>query len=139
MRVLANFSQPARAWLWLGEFAVPLTRSVFALVGHRNLYQPTLPTTSLSGTNRLIFILYKVNHHFILIHTFLRLSGARLHSSAGLGDLCTLHLKGDLVTRHTGSTQARLNQRAQPTPAPTSQCKVIYNAINDSKYLHILF
>lgn len=45
-----------------------LTRSLFALVGHRN--SPQLPTASLPGTTRFIFILYKLNLCFILIDTF---------------------------------------------------------------------
>lgn len=56
----------------LGQAALRclLTCSLFALVGHRNLLQPLMPTASLPGTTTFIFVLYKLNLCFILIDTF---------------------------------------------------------------------
>lgn len=43
---------------------------LFALARHKNLPQPLVPTASLPGTTRFIFILYKLNLCFIRIDTF---------------------------------------------------------------------
>lgn len=64
-----------------------LTRSLFALVGHRNLPQPLVPTASLPGTTRCIFILYKLNLY--PYWHIPRLRGAWLHSRTPVGaSLC---------------------------------------------------